>query len=104
MKSKGIVIDNEILISDVRKDGAGLITRGVKVGDVTRQNQQLIIMSSKGEIKENALKGVGAVNFINSDNAAGLTHEIKQQLKSDGMTVESVLWQNGELVIKADYE
>lgn len=104
MKSKGIIIENGNIITAVKRDAQGLITQGLTIGNVTAQNQQLIIAMVKGELKEHPLVGVGIINYLNDENATGMLLEIKKQLKSDGMTVNNVAYSNGELTVEAAYE
>ena len=60
MKSIGIQLnENYDLKVQVRRDASGMIVSGLQVGDVTYQNQALILSAQKGEIKESPLTGYG---------------------------------------------
>ncbi len=88
---KGILLTNdfELDISTIR-DAGGLIVSGLQIGNVTLQNQKLIINASKGEIKEDPLMGVGLNAFIDSEDSNALMREIRSQLHRDGQKLISV--------------
>ena len=101
---KGISLNNDTLNIAVKRDSEGLITSGLVISDVTRQNQALLIASQKGEFKENPLLGVGIADYINSEDLSGLKVAIKKQLKADGQTVTYVGFSGDDLLIEAEYE
>ncbi len=96
MKDVGIQLndDYDLLI----EDGA------LQVGDVPAQNQALILITNPGEWKQYPTLGVGLESWLNDDNPGSLKAEIKKQLKSDGMTVDSVSLDGSNLTIEAEYE
>ncbi len=74
-----------------------------KVGDATKQNQQLLLLSQKGEWKQSPLTGVGIADWLKGEKQGGLKAEIKQQFKADGMTVKKIELVNGSVNIDANY-
>lgn len=73
------------------------------VGDVTLQNQQLILSTNKGDWKLSPLTGVGVENFIDDENASALAREIRMQFKKDGLTIKSIKINNANIEIDASY-
>ena len=104
-KSTGILLDKnmELVINPLR-DSSGLITAGFIVGDVTFQNQTMLINSTKGEIKEDPLAGVGASNFVESADSASFSREIRSQLNRDGQNVKSISVNIPAVRVEANYE
>jgi len=106
--SKGIGIllgDNFEPVIQVVRDSNGLILSGMVVGDVTKQNQRIILLAEKGEIKEAPTLGVGIASFIDDDNPSDLLREICENLRDDGQTVRSCRFNDsGKLEIDGGYE
>lgn len=104
-KSTGILLDEnmELVITPVR-DSSSVIVSGIAVGNVTFQNQNILINATKGEIKEDPLSGVGASNFVESSDSAGLSREIRSQLNRDGQNVKSISVNIPAVRVEANYE
>jgi len=89
-------------------DNFDLQTKGgdFVLGDASLQNQQLILLSHKGEWKQNPLVGVGISNYLLDDVTIHEMHqEIQKQFSIDGMIVNGVkgkTWDSTE--IDASYE
>lgn len=77
-------------ITDIVKDENGVVTNDLVVGDITYQNQSIILLASKGEVKEDPTKGVGVHNYLEGNNGESLAREIRSEFVKDGMTVEKV--------------
>lgn len=73
-------------------------------GESTRQHQQLLILSNKGDWKQRPTVGIGIYSFYKEDNIGGFLAEVKQELEKDGMRVKDIKYQQTELVIIAEYE
>lgn len=73
------------------------------VGDVTVQNQKLLLKTRKGDWKLYPLTGVGAQDFVDDENTTGLTREIRQQFTADGMNVKYIDISNNKINIDARY-
>ncbi len=102
---KGMLLDNDYELQvAVKRNSEGLITESIIVGDITYQNQEIIIKTEKGEIKEAPLKGVGALGFLDDDSPDNFMKEIRVQLTQEGMQVNRVEFNSeGKLVIDANY-
>lgn len=104
-KGTGILLDEncDFAIS-VERNSDGLITSGIQVGDVTYQNQQIIVLAEKGEIKENPTMGVGAASYLDDDDPSELLRVIRENLRNDGQTVRASYFDDaGKLIIKGGY-
>jgi len=88
---------------DIKKGLDGKITSGLEVGDILRQNQALILVMHKGELKENPSVGVGISDIINDHQLDKWRAEIREQLEMDGQKVNSVKLDNYGLTIEAEY-
>ena len=60
------------------------------MGESTRQHQQLLLLSQKGEIREFPTVGVGVQNWILDNSPGDLNGEIKREFEADGMEVQQV--------------
>lgn len=100
---KGIqLIDYEPDI-DVVKDGDGKIVQGLVVGDITAQNQALILRIHKGEQKENPSLGCGIEDMLLDSDPLYWRTEIREQLEMDGQSVNSIEIGNDSITIDANY-
>lgn len=73
------------------------------VGDVTAQNQRILIETNKGDLKLYPLIGVGAEDFIDNENYNDLLREIRLQFKKDGLKINLLEAINNEIKIDAYY-
>jgi UPF0288 family protein (methanogenesis marker protein 3) len=97
--------DNHELQIDVKRDANGLITSGVVIGDITFQNQELIIACEKGEIREAPDKGVGAANYVDDEEPDDFLKAINIELTREGMKVNSIGFnEENKLDIDAKYK
>lgn len=74
------------------------------LGDAEKQHQQLLLLTTKGEIREFPVRGVGLRNWLLEDNAGSINGAIKREFEADGMTVESIRTIGDKLETKAYYE
>lgn len=97
MKKTGWTLNEETgdLNIKVSRDSLGLITDGLMVGDVQKQNQAIIIYMHPGEMKEKPTVGVGVSSMLLSTDALLYKHRIREQLEADGFRVN-------HLAIKAE--
>jgi len=104
-KNKGILLNNDFdLDISVKRDLSGLIISGMQIGNVTYQNQKLIILSSKGEFKDEPIIGVGSQLFLESDRKEDFAREIKSQLTKDGQRIKSISLNSDKINIDAEYD
>lgn len=112
MKSTGIQLNDSSnalepidLKIDVQRNGDGLITRGLVVGDVMNQNQALIIMSNPGEFPFSPTLGVAINDLILDNDYLRMRHRIREHFAKDGLKVKKLEFSEGKpLVIDASYE
>ena len=57
------------------------------IGESTIQHQELLILSSKGDFKENPTTCIGAPEWLKDEEVSGLLAETKKEFERDGMTV-----------------
>lgn len=88
---------------NVVKDEAGKIINGLTIGPVTAQNQAIILVCHKGEIKEQPAVGVGISDMCLDHNPLAWRTKIREQLEFDGQNVEKVTITNSGISIDADY-
>lgn len=89
-------------------NGDGILTPlvgndGMKVGDTLQQNQALILMLHKGELKENPAVGVGISDMLLDDDPLYWRTAIREQMEMDGQTVNTIKVTRKGIEIKADY-
>lgn len=102
---KGILLgDDGDLLVNVRRDSEGKITQGLVIGDVTGQNQRSILLAQKGEIKEYPLTGVGIATFLDDEDIDGLTANARSEFVKDGQKVKKIVYDDGKLIIDAEYK
>ena len=103
---KGILIgENHELQINPKRDANGLITQGLVIGDVTCQNQELIVLCEKGEIKSEPTKGVGIKTFLDDETPENLVRNIRTELSLEGMQVNKIGFDEKQnLVIDAEYK
>lgn len=105
-KTLGILLNNDFdLDIKVKKDAAGLITSGLVVGNSVYQQQTLLLVANKGEIKDRPLTGVGLNSFLLDDvGNDALFQEVSSQFSDDGMRVFSAKIVEGKMKVEANYE
>lgn len=73
------------------------------VGDILRQNQALLLMLHKGELKERPAVGVGITDMLLDNDPIYWRTRIKEQLEMDGQKVGSVKLTTSGIQIEATY-
>lgn len=96
------LIDYDIAV-DVQRDASGLITSGLVLGDILHQNQALILVLHKGDLKSDVSVGVGIDRMLLDNEQLTWTREIREQLEMDGQKVEDVRITGKQIIIKAAY-
>ncbi len=110
MKDRGIQLtDGNTAGIDLKivvvRDSDNKIVNGLVVGDILRQNQALIVVSSPGELKFNPTIGVSIRDLLLDNDYLRIRHRIREHLAKDGMKVDSVdLSEKEPLKIEARYE
>lgn len=62
----------------------------IAIGETLPQNEYMILMLQKGELKEEPLLGVGISDMLNDNDILSWKRKIRDGLKADGMTVEQI--------------
>lgn len=88
---------------EVKRDTSGQIIQGLNIGPVTAQNQAVILICHKGELKEQPAVGVGISDMCLDHNPLAWRTKIREQLEFDGQNVEKVTITNSGISIDADY-
>ena len=99
----GIQLTDYDLTVDVRRDASGLIVSGLIIGDILHQNQALILVLHKGDLKSDVSVGVGIDRMLLDNERLTWTREIREQLEMDGQKVEDVRITDRQIIIKAAY-
>ena len=90
---KGIVLDNDL---DLKVENGTLA-----FGEVTYQNQKILILADKGELKANPMRGVGVRRYLEDTTPDALAREIRLEFGADGMKVNAINI-NADLEIQVD--
>lgn len=70
-----------------------------------QQQQQRLLLTEKGNVKQFPDAGVGALKFLEDEDEGGLLREIGLQFSADGMNVKELkVADNGNILINAIYE
>lgn len=82
-----------------------IVNDDVVYGESTNQHQQLLLITEKSAWKESPMVGVGARQFLENEDPAGLLNETRKQFTTDGMTVNKINYDvNKKLLIDAEYK
>jgi hypothetical protein len=74
------------------------------LGESTAQHQKLLILSDKGEYKENPMRGVGSRRYLEDSKADALAREVRQEFVGDGMNLNTIkIGENGTIEVDAFY-
>lgn len=73
------------------------------IGESTNQHQQLLLLTKKGDWKENPTVGVGLAGYLKDDADSDLLGAIRTEFEKDGMTVNSIELKNEDFIIDAHY-
>lgn len=87
----------------VRRGRDGKITSGLAIGDTLRQNQALILLLHKGELKEWPHVGCGISDMLLDNDPIWWRTMIREQLEMDGQKVSTVRITRTGISIDATY-
>ena len=90
------------------QDGNGqvdieLADGAIAVGEVTEQNQYLLLKTHAGEWKESPMVGVGIDDLLNDHDLERWERTISEALEQDGQTIEKLELTTEKLTIIARY-
>lgn len=60
------------------------------IGDATKQNQKILLVCNKGEIKKHPTICVGSLTFLEDENIDDLLRETRKEFVNDEMTVRTL--------------
>jgi hypothetical protein len=104
MKNIGLQLKGDYdLTIRVKKDSMGKIVSGLTIGDVTYQNQAIILLAQKGELKENPITGVGINDMCNDSDFGMFKREITRQIEGDGQRIKKLVIDTNRMVLEANY-
>lgn len=85
-----LLTDNYELDVLVVRDSSGLITSGLKVGDITYQRTKMIVEAQKGEFKEFPTLGFGVQSYLKMPLTVKqrFITELQKELKTDNIDAE----------------
>lgn len=95
--------DYEPNIQVRRSAETGKITSGLVIGDILQQNQALILLLHRGELKEKPHVGVGITDILLDHDLQLWKTIIREQLEMDGQKVEHILISKDSISIDAKY-
>lgn len=99
----GIQLTDYDLTVNVLRDSSGKIAGGLVVGDILRQNQALILLLHKGELKSDPSVGAGISDILLDHNLRIWKKEIREQMELDGQKVDSVVVSATGITVDAEY-
>ena len=99
----GIQMTDYDLDIRVVHDATGRIVSGLVVGDILHQNQALLMVFHKGDLKDDVSVGIGIDRMLLDNDRLTWSREIREQLEMDGQKVDSVIIDNTSIKIKASY-
>lgn len=100
---RGIQLTNYEPYIQVKRGKDGKIANGLVVGDTLRQNQALILLLHKGELKEWPAVGCGISDMLLDNDPIYWRTIIREQLEMDGQKVNSVKITTTGINIDATY-
>lgn len=100
----GIQLTDYDLTVNVLRDSSGKISGGLVIGDILRQNQALILLLHKGELKSDPSVGVGISDMLLDHNLQIWKREIREQMELDGQKVDSVDVSASGITVDAEYD
>ena len=104
-KDIGIQLDeqtNDLKIS-VKRDLTGVITRGVVIGNITTQNQFVLLTAHAGELKNAPTAGVGISNMLLDNNSLFWRMRIREALEDEGLKIKVLDIKNSRINIESNY-
>lgn len=87
----------------IELDASGRIASGLVVGNILHQNQALILVFHKGDLKDDVSVGVGIDRMTLDNDRLTWSREIREQLEMDGQKVEDVTVTDKTIKIRANY-
>jgi hypothetical protein len=78
-------------------------TYDLVVGESDKQQQNLLLITEPGSLKQFPNVGVGLFNFLESEDVGEMFAEIRKQFSGDGLVINSISITNKKVSINASY-
>lgn len=85
------------------EDGSLFANGDIRTGLSDNQHKRHLLICAKGSFKEFPATGVGAADFLESEDEAAFLREVRSQFTADGMTVRSIKMTGEKLEVDASY-
>lgn len=73
------------------------------IGESSEQHQNLLLLTKKGDWKENPTIGVGINGMLKDDLESDITSIIRTEFEKDGMQVNGIFLTENDIKIDANY-
>lgn len=100
---RGILLHQYAPVVEIRRNKEGKILRGLALGDILRQNQALILLLHRGELKERPALGCGIEDMLLDNDPIYWRSLIREQLETDGQKVNKITLTTTGITIDANY-
>lgn len=81
-----------------------IVNGSVAIGDAKRDNERLLLLIEKGELRSAPLRTVGLRSYLDDENPDAMMREIRRQFERDGMKVRRLDYSNGKLSMNTAYD
>lgn len=104
MKNRGVALNEHYEVKVVERFFDGKLRKTLTIDeDITHQNQALILMCQKGEVKSDPMLGVGIDNIVGESDFLAIRAEIMRQLEREGQRVDRLVVGPDRLIVEAVY-
>lgn len=80
-----------------------IVSGDLIIGSSDEQQQKVLLVMKKGELKQDPDVGVGLSLQLKDDDVSDLLTSVRQQFSKDGMVVKQVAFNNNQLNVDASY-
>ena len=80
-----------------------IVNGDLAIGYSDEQQQKVLLVMKKGELKQDPDVGVGLSFQLKDDDVSDLLTSVRQQFTKDGMKVKKVSFENNQLNVDASY-
>ena len=87
-----------------QEDGDVELNDDISYIESTNQHKVDILKASKGDYSVNPLLGVNAIDYLLDEKPKEFLREVSRQMTDDGMRLENVSMERGDLIIDGEYE
>lgn len=76
----------------------------IVMAEASKQHQRDIILTRPGALKHAPARGVGVEDYFNDESPEDMLRKVRQEMIKDGMRVQSINEENGNIKIEGYYE